>query len=1012
MLRILIFFVLFCGWISIKAQNSLYQNQENRNYRTAVELMQKQKFSAARQAFDQYISDYPEGANGDEARYYRALCALNLYNPDAESLYQDFVENYNYHPKAAIAYYELGSFYFRKEDYKKAIDYFEQVPLARLDPAQQLEARFKLAYGYFSQKQFEQALEKFSQIKTSSSKYSAAASYYAGYIEYRNGDYDQALVDLERARQQESYARLVPDLVANIYYKQGKYDELLAYIEKTLEDQPRDHHQELYLLAGEAYYFKQEYSRAAEYYQLYAQSTKRNLTPDAQYKLAYALYATEEYDPASEKFKALASREEEVGQFASYYLGEVYVRYQNLNYAAPAYLKASRDTYNEGISEAAAFKYNKVQYDLGNYSQTVSGLEQFLEDHPQSSFKEEASDLLSEAYLNTNDYDQAIQHLEQLENKSPRARRTYQKVTYYRGTEYFNNSQYYKAVQMFEKSLENPMDAEIALLANYWSGEAYSIGKKFDEAITSYRAVIKDQSHHDHPQYIRSRYGLGYAYYNTGQYPQALQQFNTFLNEYKSDNRFYNDALIRAADCHYVLKEYQEAIKQYDQAITRKSHDQDYAMLQKGTILSILGNRNEARRNFSSLITEFPKSRFADNAVYQRAQLDLESGQYQQAVDGFTSLTSDFPNSDLIPFAYTKRALAYYNLKQYEKTLADYRTVLEQHINHESAHDALIGMQETLNMLGRSGEFERYFASYKAANPEDGSLANIEYETAVNLYLNQDYEDAVDQFNEFIQAYPQHHLVYEARFYIAESYFRLNNLQQAIDYYQTVVDENRITQVNRARRRLADLWFEQGDYRKAINAYQELEASASTKKESYYAWSGLMESHLILKEYTEADRYANLILEQGAVDTNASNRSLLVRGKAAYSNGDIQTATDHFLSTLNTAQDENGAEAQYMLAKIQHEQGQYKQSNETLYDLNNRFANYGYWLGRSFLLISDNYIGLDEQFQARATLESIIENAPETEIVEEAKEKLANLDEERPQEYVEEDSVQFEIIGE
>jgi tetratricopeptide (TPR) repeat protein len=211
---------------------------------------------------------------------------------------------------------------------------------------------------------------------------------------------------------------------------------------------------------------------------------------------------------------------------------------------------------------------------------------------------------------------------------------------------------------------------------------------------------------------------------------------------------------------------------------------------------------------------------------------------------------------------------------------------------------------------------------------------------------------------------------------------------------------------------LGDLWFDREDYRRAISAYQELEVSASTKKESYYAWSGLMESHLKLEEYTQADRYANLILEQGAVNANASNRSLLVRGKAAYSNGDTQAATDHFLSTLNTAQDENGAEAQYMLAKIQSEQGQYQQSNETLYDLNSRFGNFGYWLGKSFLLVSDNYVGLGELFQARATLESIIENAPETEIVEEAKVKLAALEKQDPQENIEQDSVQFEVIGE
>jgi TolA-binding protein len=767
---------------------------------------------------------------------------------------------------------------------------------------------------------------------------------------------------------------------------------------------------ELYLLAGEAYYFKGDYQNAARSYDSYANQSKRKLPPDTKYKYAFAMYHTGNYETALNEFKTLGSRDEEVGQFASYYMGDIYLKQNNLNYAVSSFGKASQDDFNEEIKEAASFKYIKVQYDLGNYSQAIDGLEQFLSSYPNSAYHGEASDLLSEAYLGTSNYSQAVQHLEQIDNKSLRAQKAYQLVTYYNGTEFFNNSEYFKAVQMFEKSLKYPIDKEVVLLANYWSGEAYSIGKKYAEAIASYQAVIGDQGQAQHDKYVRTRYGLGYAYYNSQQYSKALEQFSLFLQEYKKDKkRFFDDALIRAADCHYVLKDYNSAIDKYSQAIERKSHDQDYAMLQKGTVLSIQGEGKQARSNFTSLINNFPKSRFADQAVYQRAQLDLEGAEYRQAVEGFTSLISGYQKSLLIPYAYSKRALAYYNLKEYDKTIADYSMVLEQHINHESSHDALIGLQETLNLLGRSGEFDRYFAMYKNANPGSSSLANIEYESAVNLYLNEDYPNAIEKFNSFTEAYPENNHVYEARFYIAESYYRSQQDEQAIPFYQTVVKENKISQVNRAKRRLGDLWFDQGNYQSAIESYLELEQSARTKKENYYAWSGLMESYFLEGNYPQVDHYASLIFDQGGVNTNAVNRSTLMRGKAAYMQNDPVTATDFFLSTLNSAQDENGAEAQYMLAKIQFDGGQHKQSNETLYDLNSRFGSQTYWIGKSFLLVTDNYIALEELFQARATLQSIIDNAPEQEIVEEAKSKLAQLQEE-DQVAEDQDSVEFEVI--
>jgi len=287
MLRIGFFVVLLMEWSSVVAQNTLYDRQEDQEFHAAVELMQKEKYGAARQAFDNYISSDSKSINKEEASYFRAFCALNLYHPDAEVLYQDFVENYNYHPRAGLAYYELGNFYFTREEYPKAIEYFEQVPLARIDQQKQLEARFKLAYAYFSHKEFDAALEKFDQVKTSSNRYSAAASYYAGYIEYKNGSYDQALVDLQRAETNESYAPLVPYMVANVYYKQERYDDLLKYVEEVLEKNPSRNFNELNLLAGEAYFFKGDYENAALRYDTYAKDGKK-LPPDTRYKYAFA----------------------------------------------------------------------------------------------------------------------------------------------------------------------------------------------------------------------------------------------------------------------------------------------------------------------------------------------------------------------------------------------------------------------------------------------------------------------------------------------------------------------------------------------------------------------------------------------------------------------------------------------------------------------------------------------------------------------------------------------------
>ena len=1015
MLRKMLLGLLCLACYPICAQNTLEQTGEEHNFREGLALLQKEKYAAARALFEEYLSEENNTLNRTEAEYFKAYSALNLFHTDGEYLVEQFVSDHPDHPKSLLAYYELGDFYFRNKKYDKSIGYFEQVDVNRIEPEKRIETHFKLAYAYFGKKQFDQALERFNQLKRTENRYTAASNYYAGFIEYRQGAYDQALIDLQRAEGNPAYAAIVPYMIANVYYKQKKYDQLIAYSESVVGRSDIKNVDDIYLLAGEAYYHKGDYTKAAEFFENYAKKQGKKPGREIAYKLAYAQYATGNVVKARDNFKSLAAGKDEIGQLASYYLGEIYVKENNLIYAKTSFDQARKGEYNASVKEEATFNLGKVNYDTENYAEAVVVLQEFLSQYPQSSHVNEVNDLISEAYLRTNDYNQAIQHIESIPDKSEKIKQTYQKVTYFKGTEFFNNGKYYNSVKMFEKSLQYPYDNNLVTLAHFWSAEAYSIGKKYPEAINSYASVFQSIENEGEDKYLKSRYGIGYAYYNTKQYDKAMGHFLAYTQalEATPNKWFYKDALVRLADCYYVSKSYGQAQGLYDKAIRLKVGDPDYAYFQKGVIAGIQGNTNSAKADLDIVLKKYPNSRYVDNALFQTAQLDLEAGNYQKAIAGFGKLITTKPESNFVPHAYTKRAVANYNLQNYDAAARDYKKVLDNYVTHEAANSALIGLQETLNVMGRSREFDPYLAKYKKANPENQSLANIEYESAKNLYFDEKYQSAIEKLEAYAQNYPGSAQAYEAKYFIAESYSKLGNEDQAMGYYEQVVNDNRIAQVNRALKKLGEITFENKEYREAIEYFQRLSEVASSKKDSYYAWSGLMECHYLLKDYDDADRYARLILEQANVNANAENRSRLYLGKSAYERQDYETATDYFLQTLNTAKDEHGAEAQYLLAHIQHRKSEYAQSNETLYDLNSKFGAYDFWLGKSFLLIADNYIGLGETFQAKATLNSVIENSPNEIIVEQAKRKLAVLEANDPgadEEEVSIDSDNFQVI--
>ncbi|MDN5203072.1 tetratricopeptide repeat protein [Fulvivirgaceae bacterium BMA10] len=994
--RVKFTFILCIFNLSLNAQTPLSQVDNDRHYKEGLELLDKEQYAAARLEFEEFLKYEQHTLKAINAEYYAAYSAMSLYHQDGEDLIKRFVSDHSKHPKAVLAYYELGNFYYRQKDYKKATEYFEQVDLSRLSDDQRVESRFKMGYAYFSRKSFDKSLEHFNAIKNTDSEYMSAANYYAGYIEFRNESYEAALIDLQRAEKNEAYAAIVPYMIANVYYKQGLYDDLIDYGDKIKnEGRNLKNKEDFNLLVGEAHFQNKDYAKAADFFEAFAESGRYKSDREVLYRVGYTQYLAQKFDKAQNNFKVIASGQDELAQYASYYLGLIYIKEGNQNFALSAFDKARKLNFNTEIKEEASFKYAKVNFESGRYADAIDAFHYFLEKYPRSKLQDEANDLLSEAYLNTSDYDQAIKHIEGLGYKSQKVKETYQKVTFYKGTENFNNGKYYRAVKSFEKSLEYPIDKEMVIQANFWSGEAYSIGKRYDDAIRSYQAVFGVDPGNRSNYTLKTRYSLGYAYYNTKRYDQAREQFNRYINQPKSGNPevFYNDALIRTADCYYVNKEYNNAVSFYDRAIKGGSEDIAYAYFQKGVILGIQNKVGPAKENFDRVINRYASSNYYDNAIYQKAQLDFEQGNYQQAINGFTYLIKNNPESGFVPYALLKRGFSNYNLQKYDLSINDYKKVLDEHIAHPTASSAVSSLQEVLTLQNRSAEFQTYLTKYKTANPNNESLETIEYETAKTLYNNQEYQRAISAFQSYIQSYSQNINAFEAKYFIAECYYRLEQDDEALRYYYEVESDNKIARVRRSVQRIAELEHQKGQYEKAIAYYQKLEKLAKRKKDTYNAWEGQMESYFQLAKYDSSSRYANKIQEGGSYSINALNKATLYLGKIALAQKNYDAAIDEFIKTSNAVKDEYGAEAQYLMGKIFYDRKEYRQSIETLIDLNTNFASYDLWLGKAFLLIADNYIGLEEFFQAEGTLNSVIERSPLPSIVEEAKVKLQQVQE-------------------
>jgi tetratricopeptide (TPR) repeat protein len=964
-------------------------------FNRAEELIFNEKYSAALDVFNLFIQKYPENFRVTEAFYYQAFCHLMIGNPLGELEMKDFVIKFPTHPKANYANYDLGCYAFKNKKYMETIQYLTQVNLIMLDENNKLECNFKLGYAYMNTKEFAKAGAIFLRLRSTQNKYTYASNYYLGYINYKNGLYEIAEQNLKKAAENVAYQSLVPQVLINVYEKQKKYDTLIAYTEKLMvEEKEIKNVEEIYLKTAEAYYQKKDYTNSVIYFEK-IKTTGTELTTPAIYRYAFSLYKTGKYNHAIEEFKKINETNDSIGQNSAYYLALSWLKIDNKLFAFNSFNQVRNMSFIPELKCISSLEYGELAFELHQYNEVIISMREFLQKYPDRVETLTANALLSKAYLSTNDYKSAIEQIESIpaKNRTEEINNAYQIVCFYHGKELFNLNKYQDAVDFFEKSARIDSDKEINVLATFCLAESQSALRKYEEAILNYKKIPL-KAFKTSPELIaKNYYGLGYAYFNSQLYANALPQFKDFLDESKLffNKNYVCDATLRLADCFLAVKNYKEAHISYQKVIDFECENLDYPLLQRGIALGSANKENEAKANFKRIINDFPQSIYFYDAIYHLGLLDFENTNYEASIEMFSKIIDDWKSETLVPLALQKRALVYNNLKQYNKSVEDYQMLINGFPNHPLVSSAIMGLQAALSKSGKVTEVDSILQTFKSIHKEGVDLEKVSFEKAKDLYFNQQYEEAIPKFVAILEAHTNGTFVEESKYFLADSYLKMGKSYLSIKLFEEIVKDKSSNYYNKAILKLADLYIENKDFHSAKDLYENLLSMAKSKKETVQAWSGLMQSLFELKSFDSSQVFANKIIESGFSTISYTNKALLMKAKNALEEED-EDAENLLINCFNDAEDQNGAEAMFLLAKKMYVNKKYHHSLEILFDLNIKFVAFDHWVSKSFLLMGDNYVALKENYQAKATYSSLIGKAKDDKIIALAKEKLANLE--------------------
>jgi tetratricopeptide (TPR) repeat protein len=518
----------------------------------------------------------------------------------------------------------------------------------------------------------------------------------------------------------------------------------------------------------------------------------------------------------------------------------------------------------------------------------------------------------------------------------------------------------------------NAVDSKFQLMANSLMAECLSAQNKYGLSISYFDQVIASKKV-SKEQKSKAYYGLGYAQYNMEQYEIAYQNFSLFLNLNTSKNHVYmNDAVLRAADCLFILKRFDEAILMYRK--NKEKVGQEYANYQIANIYYLKNELETAQKMFENFIENYSNSFLADNATFQLGEILIDLEKFELAIANFNYFVDRYDKSALLPNVYEGRAVAYTNKSQWADAVKDYYIILDNYLSHPIANEAILGLQNIRNKGFEIDDFDEYMVKLRTLNPNNASLEFISFEQLKNDYFNQDYEQLIQGINAFRRVYPSTLHNYDLYYLMGDAYYELGQWEAGIAQFEPIISHQQGAYLGRALTKSAKANMSLKRYDQAIDLFLLLNENASSERELGQAQDGLMTAYYASNNVEKALPIAQEMSENITLSESKRNLGNLYLLRIAMNNLEYDKALLLAESLIESTDNQTGAEAAFTMAEIRYKENDYPASIEQCIILLGKYGLYEQWTDKTYLLLVDNYMASGELLQAKATLNSILEN--------------------------------------
>ncbi len=995
--------ILFLLTISVSAQKEINQYNPESLFEKGVLMFENQHYASALEYFKQYITAANDNSSENivMAKYYEAASSLLLEDSDGENKIKTFIKENPTNIMADNAKLLYANHLFKSRKYRDALKTYKSINSSNLTKDMQDECDFKKAYCYYQTQDISKATPIFEKLSKTTNQYREDATYYHAHILYINGKKDKALEYFNTLKNGKRYKDIANVYILQINFENGNYAEVVEKGDEVLQKAHKNRKSDIALMLAESWHQQGDYGKSLEYYEFALQNTRRKLPREIEFKIGFCKMKNEDFKGAIEHFTKVTDKNDELAQYASYYMAQCYTNTQQDKFARNTFYKAYKMNFNDTLKENALYNYAVLSFIPGidPFNETINVLNDYIKNNPQSSQVSDLQDIVIHLLLNSKDYSNVLKTLEEYDKLSPELKRIQSQLMYNVGIQYYNEGNYKEAIEYLEKSASNKdIESKSQKEAIYWLADAYYQSNNKEKAVKTYQQFINTSGAKKLDIYALAYYNLGYIYLNNNDFQNASVKFKEFVNNDKlSDKERQADSWIRIGDCYFIQRQYNNAITSYNNALKLSDDNADYAYFQQGMGYGALGKADEKIERLNIIASRHQKSSFYDRALYEIGMTYLNNNDSRSAITSFEKVGKERPRSQYARKSLMKIGMIYYNNDENDKALEKLKAIVEQYPNTEESREALNIIS---NIYRENNELQAYFDYIAENNLAEISIDkqdSLTFRNIEDFYASKKYQQTIKGAEQYIKNHPNGAYLLDVHYYAMKSKELTNDTAGIRTHIEYIINQNDNDYTDNALLMIARMDYDESNYASSANHYERLLNITENQHITIEAIEGCMKSYYFDNQYDKAIEKANQLIGLQDININQKKQANYISGKSFFDKKDHSEALKYLEICSDIDNTEIGAECAYLSTICLYNLKKYDEAEEKVFFVSDKFSNYINWTASSFIVLSDVYVAKDNIFQAKETLKSVIENYPEDDanyekIVGRAEEKFGQLE--------------------